>query len=161
MRWATLVMGVFLAAASWAGEPKTAPSWELNDLEGTPHRLEDWRGKWILLKFGTTQCPNCALQMQEFADVEKDLAGLGVEVLDIYLREDRYTVNKYWKKKGFTFRPIILYDHRGELIRDYGISIIPHLFLVDPEGRIAWEGRFMPGPALLAELQQRVGVARP
>lgn len=161
MRCTTAALVVLLTAGIGAAEPRPAPGWELHDLDGTPHRLEEWRGKWVLLKLGTTQCPNCALQMQEFADVEKDLAALGVEVLDIYLREDRYAVNRYWEKKNFRFRPTVLYDHKGGLVRDYGVSIIPHLFLVDPQGRIAWEAGFTPGSSLISSLSALVGSPAP
>ena len=40
-----LLSGIAVAAISVA-EP--APTWKLNDLVGGPHRLEDWRGRWVL-----------------------------------------------------------------------------------------------------------------
>lgn len=149
----------FGLAAVASAELGPAPSWELNDLEGQPRKLEEWRGRWVLLKLGTTQCPNCALELEELARIEGDLKVLGVEVLDIYLREDRYAVKKYWAKKTTPYRPTVLYDYRGGLVRSYGVSMIPHLFLVDPKGDIVWEARYTPAPALLAALQERVGAA--
>ena len=137
--------------------PEMAPGWELNDLSGKAHRLEDWRGRWVLLKLGTTTCPNCALELKELGAVRDRVEALGVEVIAIYLREDRYTVKKYWKKKAEDdYRPIILYDYRGYLIRDYGVSIIPQLVLVDPEGRKVWQGLYTPGPKLVEILEAHV-----
>jgi len=147
---------VLASVGAGSAELGPAPSWELNDLEGQPRRLEEWRGRWVLLKLGTTQCPNCTQELEELAGIEGDLTELGVEVLDIYLREDRYTVQKYWKKKTTAYRPTILYDYRGGLVRLYGVSMIPHLFLVNPEGRIVWEARYTPAPALLAALREQV-----
>jgi len=141
-------------------EPRPAPAWELNDLEGEPHRLEEWRGKWVLMKLGTTVCPNCAMEVEELAKIEGQLAQLGVEVLDIYLREDRYTVKKYWKKKELGYQPTVLYDWKGGLIRSYGVSIIPHLFLVNPNGEIAWDGGYTAGPELLSIVQARLSAAQ-
>jgi peroxiredoxin len=147
-----------LAAGSLAPAAETlAPPWELNDLEGQPHRLEEWRGKWVLLKLGTTKCPNCALELEELGKVHGRLDTLGVEVLDIYLREDRYTVKKYWKKKGEgTYRPLVLYDHRGDLIRDYGVSVIPQLVLVSPSGAMVWKAWYTPGEELLKIISSHV-----
>jgi peroxiredoxin len=160
-----------VAAALWlpatlpvaaAAAPGPAPGWELNDLAGVPHRLEDWRGRWVLLKLGTTTCPNCALELEELGKVQDRVQELGVEVIAIYLREDRYTVKKYWKKKGEeAYRPVVLYDHRGTLIRDYGVSVIPQLVLVDPEGRQAWRGWYTPGPQLLEILEEFVAAGLP
>ena len=93
-----LLQAVSSLASGIAPEP--APSWELNDLSGQAHRLEDWRGRWVLIKLGTTVCPNCALELEELGKIQDRVHALGVEVIAIYLREDRYTVKKYWKKKG-------------------------------------------------------------
>jgi peroxiredoxin len=142
--------------------PAPAPAWELNDLSGEPHRLEDWRGQWVLLKLGRTVCTNCTLELAELGEIQDSVRALGVEVIDIYLREDRYTVKKYWKKKGEeAYRPIVLYDHRDSVIRDYGVSIIPQLILVDPEGQMVWQALYMPGPELLEVLEHYVAGGPP
>lgn len=160
MKFSVILMCSLLLAVpfSVAGTaPETAPGWELNDLSGKAHRLEDWRGRWVLLKLGTTTCPNCALELKELGKVQDRVRALGVEVIAIYLGEDRYTVNKYWKKKGQeAYRPIVLYDYRGYLIRDYGVSIIPQLVLVDPAGRKVWQGLYTPGPELVEILEAHV-----
>jgi len=157
MKALTLAVFSALAFANLAtAELGPAPTWELNDLEGEPHRLEDWRGKWALLKLGRTDCPNCSVELEELAKIEGRLAQLGVEVIDIYLREDRYAVNKYWKKKELAYRPTVLYDWKGGLLRSYGVSIIPRLFLVNQAGEIVWEGGYTPGPELLAVVEARV-----
>ncbi|GAB4256191.1 MAG: hypothetical protein Kow0092_02050 [Deferrisomatales bacterium] len=133
-----------------------APSWELKDLDGNLHRLEDWRGKWVLLKLGTTTCPACAEQLMEFDAHRDELDRLGVEVVDIYLREDRYSVRKYWERKALAFRPVILYDWKGSLLREYRVSLIPQLVLVDPEGAMVWTARYTEGSELVTVLRNWV-----
>jgi hypothetical protein len=96
------------------------------------------------------------VELEELAKIEERLKQLGVEVIDIYLREDRYAVKKYWNKKDLAYRPTVLYDWKGGLLRSYGVSIIPRLFLVNQAGEIVWEGGYTPGPALLAVLEERV-----
>ncbi|MDW7709242.1 MAG: TlpA disulfide reductase family protein [Deferrisomatales bacterium] len=153
------VLAVLPAGAR--AEPLPAPSWELNDLEGKPRALEDWRGRWVLLKLGTTVCPNCAQELQELAGIDDGLRELGVEVVAIYLGEDRRTVRRYWAKRKAPYRPAILYDPRGGLVRSYGVSVIPRLFLVDPEGRIVWDAGYTPGPELLGVVEGHLaGVPR-
>ena len=137
-------------------ESLPAPSWELNDLEGRPRALEEWRGRWVLLKLGTTVCPNCAQELQELAGIEDGLRELGVEVVAIYLGEDRRTVQRYWAKKKAPYRPVILYDPRGALVRSYGVSVIPRLFLLDPEGRIVWDAGYTRGPELLRVAEEHL-----
>lgn len=155
---AFLVLAVAMIALAQAGESHPqAPTWELKDLEGNDHRLEDWRGKWVLLKLGTTMCPSCSDQLVQL-DVHKDrIREMGVEILDIYLREDRYSVKKYWKKKkNLSFRPTILYDWKGALVRPYKVSLLPQLVLVDPEGSMVWTAFYTEGADLVAVLEDWV-----
>jgi alkyl hydroperoxide reductase subunit AhpC len=157
MRVFVLAVLAGLALANLAAaELGPAPAWELNDLQGEPHRLEEWRGKWALLKLGRTDCPNCALEIHELAKIKDRLGEMGVDVIDIYLREDRYNVKKYWQKKDSDYQPTVLYDWKGGLIRSYGVSIIPRLFLVDKDGVIVWEGGYTPAPELLAILESHI-----
>lgn len=152
----TCIALLLLPLAAAAADPP-APGWELNDLQGQPHRLEDWRGQWVLLKLGTTICPNCAQELEEMDKVKDRLDALGVNVLDIYLHQDRYTVKKYWAKKNLAFRPVVLYDYLGKLITEYKLSIIPVLCLVNPEGQLVWRGQFTPAEELVTILESHVG----
>jgi peroxiredoxin len=147
----------FVASAAWSGAAlPPAPAWQLNDMNGGERRLEEWRGKWILMKFGTTHCPNCSIELEEMAKIKDQIQALGVEVLDIYLRERKYNVKKYLEKLNVDFKPTVLYDWRGTLITDYGVSIIPHLVLVDPKGDIAWQGEYTPADELLKLMEAKV-----
>ena len=146
MRYAALLALLLVFAAAQTASP--APTTVLTDLEGGVHRLGEWRGRWVLLKLGTTQCPNCAAQMAEIAAVEDRFQALGVVVLDVYLRETPPAVTRYWAKKNFPFRPTVLCDTEGELVRWYAVSIIPHLVLLDPDGNSVWSGRFTEAPVL-------------
>jgi len=153
---ATLLL-LFTPIASHSAAPAAAPAWELNDLQGEPHKLEEWRGKWVLLKFGRTDCPNCATQWEEFGKAAADLQKYGVGVLDIFVREERQDVKKHVAKKTYPFQPVTLYDWKGETIRDYAFSILPHLVLVNPEGKIAWQGGFTTAPDLSKLLASNIG----
>ena len=148
---------VFSVSGAWCGAVSSpAPTWELYDLNGTERRLEEWRGKWILMKLGTTHCPNCSAELEEMAKIKDQIQALGVQVLDIYLREKKWNIQRYLEKVNVDFKPTVLYDSRGSLISDYGVSIIPHLVLVDPEGDIAWQGEFTPADELLKVMEAKI-----
>lgn len=156
----TFVFFAFLMInAVWANSviyPAPAPSWELDELDGGTRRLEEWRGKWVLLKLGRTDCPNCSIELQEMFRIREVFERLGVEILDVYLREKSDRVKKYLGKLGIELRRTVLYDWRGSLVSSYGVSIIPHLLLLDPNGEIKWQGEFTQAEELSKLLMSHV-----
>ena len=67
---------------------------ELSDAQGKPHRLEDWRGKVLVLFFGFTRCPDvCPTTLAEVAGAVKTLGADAerVQVLFITLDPERDT----------------------------------------------------------------------
>jgi len=67
---------------------------ELTDHAGKPRRLEDWRGKAVVLFFGFTQCPDvCPTTMLEVAGQLKKLGADAerVQVLFVTLDPERDT----------------------------------------------------------------------
>ena len=49
-----------------------APDFALTDENGQPFNLSDLRGKWILLAYGYTHCPDvCPLTLSHLRDVKK------------------------------------------------------------------------------------------
>jgi protein SCO1 len=67
---------------------------ELSDAQGRPRRLEDWRGKALVLFFGFTRCPDvCPTTLAEVAGAVKSLGADAerVQVLFITLDPERDT----------------------------------------------------------------------
>jgi len=78
-RWITLMLiGLLLAACAhtFAGVAPNpigpAPDFALTDEHGQPFKLSDLRGKWVLLAYGYTHCPDvCPLTLSRLRDVKK------------------------------------------------------------------------------------------
>ena len=54
-----------------ANAQEAAPSLELRDLQGAPHKLEDYRGKPVVLNFWATWCVPCAAEMPLLSEMQK------------------------------------------------------------------------------------------
>jgi cytochrome c biogenesis protein CcmG, thiol:disulfide interchange protein DsbE len=65
------MLGWALSAA--AGD--AAPSLELRDLNGAPHKLEDYRGKPVVLNFWATWCVPCAAEMPLLSEMQNRYKG--------------------------------------------------------------------------------------
>ena len=59
--------GMYLVSAACTARevksPNTAPGFALNDSEGVPLRLSDYKGKVVLLNFWATWCHGCVLEI--------------------------------------------------------------------------------------------------
>jgi peroxiredoxin len=109
-----------------------APSFELKTLDGKKLRLENLRGKRVLLNFWATWCPPCKAEMPElerfYHQHKKDIEVVAVNI------DSQSNVKGYAKKLGLTF-PILL-DEKNEVNKDYGVLSIPTTYLIDEKGKI-------------------------
>jgi peroxiredoxin Q/BCP len=130
------------------GDP--APSFDLLDQRATPVRLEDFRGRRLLVYFyPEADTPNCTIQSCAVRDRRTDLAGIGTEVVGI--SPDLPPAQLAFDEKfGLGFPLLSDPDHTvaeawgtwGEKSRDGRtyLGIVRSSFLVDGQGRIerAW-----------------------
>jgi len=132
------------------GDP--APPFELLDQHATPLRLEDYRGKKLLVYFyPEADTPGCTVQSCDLRDHRQDLAGIGAEVVGISpdLPDKQLAFDQ---KFGLGFPLLSDTDHAtaeawgawGEKVRGgkTSVGLIRSSFLVDEEGRI--EGAWSP-----------------
>lgn len=110
-----------------------APDFELETLSGSRLRLQDLRGKPVLLNFWATWCAPCRIEMPvleaRYEQLQPEL-----EVLAINFDETADEVGAYTSEMGLTF-PVLL-DPGGEVQRLYQIRGYPTSFLVDEDGII-------------------------
>jgi thioredoxin-dependent peroxiredoxin len=129
-------------------EGAQAPDFALPSQDGSPVRLGDFRGKWVVLYFyPKDRTPGCTLEAHNF---QRDLAKydqanaviLGVSVDSEGSHQD------FCAKQGLTFK--LLADTHADVCRDYGslmdmvaVKVAKrNTFLIDPQGRVAkiWTG---------------------
>ncbi len=65
--------------------------------------------------------------------------GLAITAIHVKKKLDRGQVRQYVRKHKIPYA--IGLDKSGELSAAYEVRTIPHMFLVDGEGRIVWDGR--------------------
>ena len=118
-----------------------APDFVLNDLEGSQFRLNDQRGKPVLLIFGTTWCPACRDEIPHLKDIYARYATRGLIIVNIDVRESRDKVSRYADKNGLPYRSLL--DENGAVSEMYGILGVPSLILLDEAGMIVGGQRFI------------------
>lgn len=113
---------------------KPAPSFSLPDLTGATHRLEQYKGKVVLLDFWATWCGPCRIELPRVQKLFEELGGKGLIVLGIN-NEAKELPTVYVKQNKYTF-PTLL-DVGSAIGREYTISAIPTVVIINKEGIVS------------------------
>lgn len=118
---------------------KPAPLWELPDAEGNLVRLEDQRGKIVILDFWATWCNPCLKTMPVLDRWLKDHPSADLEIFSINTWDNQVSrdqVISFMRDRGYAMTLLI---GNNELPKAYGFSGIPYICVIDPAGKIAFE----------------------
>ena len=118
----------------WGGGP--TPALRLQDLDGTIHALEDYRGKVVLVNFWATWCEPCREEMPSIERLRASLAGRPFAVLAVNLAEPESRVRGYLNQVRLAFPVLLDYDRTAS--RAWKARYLPATFIVDPEGRVRY-----------------------
>jgi peroxiredoxin len=115
-------------------EGNKAPGFSLLGMDDKTHRLEDYRGKPLIINFWASWCEPCKVEMPAIQNQYMKWKDKGVQVIGMNLDEPQVTVQSFVKQYQLTFP--ILYDP-GWVVRDlYGVTKYPTTFFIDASGEI-------------------------
>jgi peroxiredoxin len=126
-----------LVTPSFAGEDSQvgAPQFSMTSLDGQELKLDDYRGKYLLVNFWATWCGPCKVEMpsleslyqkfknQNFAMIAVSNDIFGAQVVEPYIQAQNYTF------------PVGL-DPKLKASNQFGVISLPTTFLIDPHGKI-------------------------
>ena len=117
--------------AAVLGHP--APAWEIKDLNGRTHTLDQYRGKVLVLDFWYRGCGWCMRAMPQVKEVARHYQGRPVAVFG--MNNDRNEADaKFVVEKMALEYPVLRSD---ELPAKYGVSGFPTLVVIDQQGKVA------------------------
>jgi len=122
-----------------------APAFELQDLDGDTHSLADYAGKTVVLEWVNPNCPFSDRHarektMIELADRYGDVVWLGINSTNPESRDYLMTAeHATWAAERGIDYPI-LYDESGEVGHAYEAKTTPHMYVIDGDGKVVYNG---------------------
>ncbi|TVP81342.1 MAG: thioredoxin family protein [Puniceicoccaceae bacterium] len=136
----------FSTAAVSTGSP--APDFTLTDTSGTEHSLSDFSGKVVVLEWTNHLCPFVVkfYTKGDMQALQKEMTDDGVIWLQIvssaegkqgYLTPEAGAALR--EEKGMHSTAMLL-DTTGEVGRAYDARTTPHMYVINPEGTLIYQG---------------------
>ena len=114
-----------------------APDFTMNDTEGNPISLSQYKGQYVLVDFWASWCGPCRGENPNVVAAYKKYKNKNFTVLGVSLDEEKDAWMKAIKKDGLTWKHISdLKGWQSAVVPVYGIEGIPYNVLLDPEGKI-------------------------
>jgi peroxiredoxin len=115
-----------------------APELELQDLDGNPVALSDYRGKYLVVNFWATWCEPCTREWPDLAVLGERLAERDdVVVLAISVDKQLADIPPYLERMALTDTVVtVLHDPSGVAHQTFGSEKIPDTYFVNREGEI-------------------------
>ncbi|APR75608.1 Thiol-specific antioxidant family (AhpC/TSA) protein [Minicystis rosea] len=134
------------AAAPKAEVGKPAPDFTLKDYEGKTVHLADLRGKTVVLEWFNPDCP--FVKASHTKGSLKDLAKRSTAKGIVWLAINSSAPGKQGHapervaagKQAFGIDHAVLVDETGAVGHQYGATNTPHMYVIDPQGVLAYRG---------------------
>jgi AhpC/TSA family len=152
MNWklSRLLLLVFLLTSSVyavkVGE--SAPDFQATDSNGQVHKLAQYRGKFVVLEWHNNGCPYTRKHYESgnMQRLQREWIGKGVvwfSMISSAPGQQGYVTaqqeNDYLKKMKASPSAVLL-DPEGNVGRLYSAKTTPHMFIINPEGVLLYDG---------------------
>jgi peroxiredoxin len=167
----TLAASTALFAADSPAVGTAAPDFSLTDSKGKTQTVSQYKGKYVVLEWFNPECPfvkkhygSGNMQKLQEEITAKGVVWLSVDSsapgLEGYLTAEQAEKKiAEWKTK----QTALVLDPDGKAGRSYGAKNTPHMFVINPEGKIVYEGaidsKATPSPSDIASSTNYVKVA--
>jgi peroxiredoxin len=150
-RIGTLTAAIVLLAATAALAARvgqSAPDFVATDSNGQSHHLADYRGKYVVLEWHNNGCPYTQKHYQSgnMENLQREWTARGViwfTVISSAPGEQGYVTaaqeNEYMREMHAAPTAALL-DPDGQLGHLYDAKTTPHMFVINPEGVLIYDG---------------------
>ncbi len=116
---------------------KEAPDLTMNDVNGKPVSISNFKGKYVLIDFWASWCGPCRMENPNVVEAYNQFKNKNFTILGVSLDEDKAAWKKAIEKDQLTWNHMSdLKQWQSAAVQAYGFDGIPFNVLVDPAGKI-------------------------
>jgi AhpC/TSA family len=149
------IFALFFLVATIAAAPATAitigqpaPDFALPDLQGKSLKLSDYAGKFVVLEWVNPECPFVKKHYNSanMPALQKEAGARNVAWLTINSTHPGHSEfkspaeMKSWLSSKNAAPQAMLFDRDGGTGKLYGAKTTPHMFIIDPSGKLIYAG---------------------
>ena len=122
------------AAPELGGSAADGSAFQLIDLDGTPIRLADLRGRAVWINFWASWCPPCQAETPTLRAMDERYRARGLTLIAIQVQQTADAGREYRDRYGLTYS--IGQDVSAVVFHQYRVFALPTQFFIDPQGVI-------------------------
>jgi chondroitin AC lyase len=123
-----------LAPRPEPGDP--APEFTLTTFELTPIALQDLRGQFVVLYFWASWSTPCRREATGLEALWQSYRERGVTLVGIPYKDAESASTDFLREYSITYPNGA--DPLGRIRSAYGVTQVPEVFIIDPDGQVAW-----------------------
>lgn len=129
----------FLALAAGAqglATGQSAPLFELADLSGKPIRMQDLRGKVVLVNFWASWCGPCREELPVYDRLSRKYKERGLVVVGVNIDKSANVARDFLQGRKLDLSFPVVNDADHVVVKSYAPPTMPSSYFVDRGGRI-------------------------
>ena len=143
-----LILALAFPAYAEIAAGDAAPDFTLTDVQGKSHSLSEFNGKYRVLEWTNHECPFVIKHYGSgnMQQLQKEYTEKGVVWLTINSsapgKQGNFSPEKWQeslKEKGSAATDTLL-DPDGKVGKTYGAQTTPHMYVIDPAGKLIYQG---------------------
>jgi thiol-disulfide isomerase/thioredoxin len=111
-----------------------SPRIELNDINGQPHSLTDYRGNIVLVQFWATYCTPCRKEMPTMNRLIEKMQDKAFRIVTVNMAESKQQVLRFLDEVPVNF-PVLM-DNDGSTLGQWKVFAAPANFILDKNGEV-------------------------